>query len=122
MGYKTTVVSNVNKAFKLLGDLSSVLVLSSTTAADFDFATNSVINKTVTSLTVKAVFVSKTGNRKDDKGDMSIDGSFIFKATDVGDISLYDTATNSVTGEVWRLVRPYTNDGFIVTVNVVRQR
>ena len=50
----------------------------------------------------------------------SVSLQMLFKATDVPEPSIYDTITTS-DNRVWRMVPPYTNDGFLVTVSLAKE-
>lgn len=119
MGYQNTVKSNVTKAFRLLKDLAVQVTLSSKANTGFDFATNSVTNVTTTSKVIKAIPLEKRRNPSD-KLDSTISHSYLFKAEDVPDPTIYDTITVVSTGETWNVVPPCTNDGFTVTANVAK--
>jgi hypothetical protein len=119
MGYQATVKNNVNKAFKLLKDLAVSVTLSSKASTGFDFATNSVVGVTTTSKVIKAIPIDKKRNPSD-KLDSTISRSYLFKADDLPDPTIYDTITVVSTSEVWNVVTPYANDGFTVTVNVTK--
>lgn len=124
MGYRGTVKSNVNKAFRLLKDLAVPVTLTSKSDSGFDFATNSV--KTPVSLTKPIMAIPVTKRRSPDgKGSHSLQHSFLLKASDIDDPTIYDTLSvlgvNDAVAQVWKVVPPYENDGYTITVNVSKE-
>jgi len=123
MGYRNTVQGNVNKAFNLLKDLAVMVTLSSKSDSGFNFATNSVDTQVVTTKLIKAIPITKA-RRPDAKSSATVQHSFLFKAIDLKDPTIYDSITVidklGNVSEVWQIAPHYTSDGFTVTVNVVR--
>lgn len=119
MGYKATISSNVDKAFKMLKDLAVMVTLSSKKDSGFDFAANAPLTVVTTSKSILGVPVQKKRDPSTNPNN-TISHSFIFKAKDLPDPTIYDTIS-VIGGETWRIVPPYDNDGFIITVNVTRE-
>lgn len=119
MGYANTIRGNVKKAFNLLGDLALDVTLSHTANAGFDFATNSTITPVLTTKVIKGVLVERKRERGE-KPNSSAQMSFLFKAEDLDDPTVYDTIT-TIAGAIWRVVPPYSNDGYLITVNVAKE-
>jgi len=120
MGRSSLVQGNVDKAFKLIGDLASDVTLTHTGNQGFDFSANAVKLPTTNSKVIKGLFIEKKRTRSDTEINSSISTSFMFKAKDLDDPTLYDTITMS-TGAVWKMIPPYLNDGFLITVNVAKE-
>lgn len=119
MGYRNTISSNVDKAFKLLKDLVVDVTLSSRSDTGFDFASNSAISVTTASKPIQAILISKT-RPPSDKSSSTVQQSFLFKAKDISDPTIYDTIT-IVNGGSWKVKPPYQNDGFLVTADVTKE-
>lgn len=120
MSLSRRVTTLVRKAFNLVGDIAKNVTLSQKTVESFDFATgNNLPNPTVTTTSVvKAIILSK--KRFDRKsGSHSITTEIMFKTEDIEDMSVYDTVT--VDNVVWRLVPPYKNDGYVITMTIVKE-
>lgn len=120
MGYRNTIRSNVKKAFNLAGDLAIKVVLTKTTNAGFDFSTNAVVPETIMTAEVKGILVTTT-TTEDGKSDETLRTSFLFKATEVEDANSYDTIQEVVSGKLWKIIPPCTNDGFITTAYCTRK-
>ena len=114
MGYANTVKNAVRRAFNTAGDLVDNVVLTQTTDSGFDFATNQVKTPVVSSKALKALFVTTR------KRDSTLQASFLLRSEDITDVTIYDTLTTSK-GVVWRMIAPYVNDGFVMTINVTKE-
>jgi hypothetical protein len=119
MGYSTLVRGSVKKAFNLLKDLAVDVIMTSKSNTGFDFSTNSVGTVALSSKTIKAIPVSKT-IRATAELPSSIQNSFLFKAEDFQEPNIYSTIT-VIGGSTWTIVPPFNNDGYTVSVNVVRE-
>jgi hypothetical protein len=117
MGFRSTVNGNVKKAFALLGDLAQNVTLTRKANSGFNFATNAPIASTITASIVKGVLIKQ---RDDPKVGSSIQTSFMFKAADISDPTIYDTIT-MLDGEVWKVVPPFANDGYVITISVAKE-
>lgn len=117
MGLNSIIQANVDKAFKLLGDLVVTVTLSKKTASAFDFNLKAPILSSTALASIEAIKLPRKKSRDDSK--LAYTDSFLFKSIEIGDASLYDTITLS-DGTVWGVVLPITNDGFITTLNVAR--
>lgn len=118
MGYSNTIKGNVKKAFNLLGDIAVNVTFSHTTNSGFNFSTAEVTAPATTTKTIKGFIVAKRRERNE-KPDNAVQMSLIFKAEDIPDPSIYDTITaDSI---VWRVIPPYNSDGYVITVNIVKE-
>lgn len=125
MGYRNSVTSNVRKAFSMLKDLAVDVTLSNNRATGFDFGTAEPVIVTGAAKYIKGILIQKKQERGTSRpgapqSGSSINMQMLFKATDVPDPSIYDTITTREL-QVWKMVPPYTNDGFLVTVSVTKE-
>lgn len=124
MGYANTIKGNVRKAFNMVGDLAVNATLTRNANTGYDFATASVKTPTTTSKVVKAILITKR-RQSADKLSSSLQTSFLMKAEDVPDPTVYDTLTVSAgistAVGTWRMVPPYENDGYLITVNCAKE-
>jgi|GEM_PF-5252089 len=117
---RTSVIKNgVKKAFAMAGDIVKTVVLTQSKGNSFDFASNDIVTGTISSKPIQGLLVTHRRNRDDTK--VSVQQDFLFQSTDLDEISPYDTITDS-DGNVWKMVLPFRNDGFIVTVSVNRSQ
>ena len=125
MGLRNLAESSVKKAFNAVKDLALDVVLTNSAATGYDFATAEAVMSATTTRPVKGILIEK----KQGRGRASAEGvqtgssvslQMLFKATDVPEPSIYDTITTS-DNRVWRMVPPYTNDGFLVTVSLAKE-
>jgi hypothetical protein len=117
MGYKTTIKSNVDKAFRLLKDLVVPVTLTDVNATfDFSTSTTSAINATKV---ISGLEVDKKKSKGDKNDSTVITKAMVFKSADFLEPSRYSTLT--LPGNVvWKIVPPIVDDGFTVTVELVR--
>jgi len=118
MSYANMIRGQVRKAFNAVGDLAQLVTLSHQANAGFDFATNAVKTPVTTTKVIKGVLVEKK-RTSEDKLSSTIQTSFLFKAEDLNDPTIYDSITTA-DSSIWKVVPPYQNDGFLITVNVTR--
>lgn len=119
MGYKSLVVSSVNKAFSLVKDLAINVTLSKSTVTGFDFASNSAVVTNAPAIIVKAILVTKARKPTDEQS-ATVSNSLLMKSIDIPDPTIYDRITME-DGSMWSLVMPYANDGYTITVNIKRE-
>jgi hypothetical protein len=122
MGYNSLINGQLKKAFTLMKDLVDVVVLSHSTAT-FNFATGTVTNGAAVDKSIKGLLITKkrqsTSRNQQELGNTKAT-SYIFQAQDLSDPTIYDTITLA-NGDVYRMVPPYENDGFLITVNVTKE-
>jgi hypothetical protein len=115
MGYDSLIKSQVKRAFSSIKDLAKTVTLSQSSNAGFNFTTGEVGTVTTTTKTVKAVIINK--KRKDDVN-AAIETEMLINAADLDDPTIYDTVT--ISGVVWNMITPYNNDGYTITIKIVR--
>jgi len=124
MGYDAIVKKNVQKAFKTIGDLASTVTLSQKNSNGFNFATQVVSATSITTKVIKGLLVEQKKPLGGSKGQpllsTSLQMAFQFQSTDLKDPDIYDTITMQ-NGEVWKMVPPYKDDGYLITVNVSKE-
>jgi hypothetical protein len=111
MSLKAKVNAAVDKAFAAIGDLAVSGTISNRTVGSYNFATGATVG-TTTSVGV-TVFIQSTTKPSDGafsstalmKSNMSVDG--------------YDTLTVGTT--VYNIT-DYTDDGFVITMSLVREK
>lgn len=118
MGYAKLVNSNINTAFRKLQDFTTAVTLSKATNNGFDFATNKVSSASVEVSQIRG-FILNSKREQTDKPASSKTISMLFKAKELPDPTIYDTLTMS-DGSVWKIIPPYLNDGFTITLNIAR--
>jgi hypothetical protein len=121
MGYRALVQRQVDLAFKAIGDLKVSVVLINRTASSFDFAADQAVTLPDEVKTIEGVLTEEGAGSKDRKGSNlsgAVKAELILKSTDVRNPDLYDTAV--IDGVAWKFVLPYENNGYTITVNLVR--
>jgi hypothetical protein len=111
MSLKAKINAAVDKAFAAIGDLAVSGTISNKTVGSYNFATGATVG-TTTSVSV-TVFIQSTAKPSDGafsstalmKSNMSVDG--------------YDTLTVGTT--VYNIT-DYTDDGFVITMSLVREK
>ena len=118
--YQKVIARAARKAFRQIGTLAKDVVFSSSQPPSFDFSNATSTNGAVTTLTIKVV-ETKTKQKKDsDVESMNARlKSLLLLTEDAPDLNPYDTV--AIAGEVWKVVLPIENDGFITTVNVTKE-
>lgn len=119
MGYSTAIKGNVKKAFNLLKDLATVVTFTNRLNTGFNFATNTVTGATSTSKSLKVLVVDK---KRDSSEELTstLKKTLLLKSEDLGDPSIYDTVTLA-NGEVWNMVPPHSNDGYVLVIQLARE-
>jgi hypothetical protein len=115
MGYDSLIKKQVKRAFAAVKDLAKDVVLTQSPPSGFDFATGEATIPAATTKTVKAMVVVK--KRKGDVNAAPMT-ELLMNAEDVSDPTIYTTVT--IEGIIWNVVPPYKNDGFTITVEIVR--
>lgn len=119
MGYRTTVRSNVQKAFNILKDLAINVTFSRSTVTEFDFATNAAVATVIPPVIVKAILINKA-RKPDSEQSGTSSTSLLMKVEDISDPTIYDRITMP-DGSVWRIVTPCSNDGYTITVEIRKE-
>jgi hypothetical protein len=115
MGYNNFLKGKVRQAFKAAKDLVKDVTLSTRTATGFDFGAGTATMSATTTKVVKALIVEKS--RKTDTS-IAAYTELLMVSEDIGDPTIYDTVT--IDGIVWNIVPPYKNNGYTITVEIVR--
>jgi hypothetical protein len=111
MSLKAKVNAAVDKAFAAIGDLAVSGTISNRTVGSYNFATGETVGTTIS--VAVTVFIQSTTKPSDGafsstalmKSNMSVDG--------------YDTLTVGTT--VYNIT-DYTDDGFVITMSLVREK
>lgn len=122
MGYNSLINGQLKKSFTLLKDLVDNVTLSHSSAS-FNFATGNVTTVASTPKPIKGLLVTKkrqTTSRSQSELGNTKQVSYLFQSQDLDDPTVYDTITLP-NGDVYRMVPPYENDGFLITVNVTKE-
>jgi hypothetical protein len=116
MGYRSLVEGNVRKAFRMVKDLASDVVLNRKPVGDFDFATSSVKKTRAETATAKAIMMSMLKGSAEHNSPRRV---VLFSKTEVGDLTIYDSFTWD--GVVWKLGPVLSDDGYVVTAEMYRE-
>ena len=123
MGFKSLINSNIRKAFNTAKDLAMDVTLTNTRATGFDFGSGSPTLVATAPVYIKGILVTERQRKDNPSPGSSTLGTtsmeMMFKAADVPEPSLYDTVTTR-DGRSWRIVEPYSNDGYIATVTLAK--
>jgi len=119
MGYSAMIKKNVKKAFGMAGDLVTLVTLSQKNNTAFNFTTEAVTSTSTVTTTIKGLFVNKK-RPSGDKLTSTLQTSFQFMSEDLKDPDIYDTITMP-DASIWKMVPPYEDDGYIITVNVAKE-
>lgn len=119
MGFQSMIQSNVRKAFSRLKDLAVTVTLSQMNNTTYNFGTNAAASTSVTTKSIKGVLLEKKRVRGAPIS-TSLNMEMLFMAADLDDPDIYDTITMP-TGDIWKVVPPYKNDGFLITVGVAKE-
>ena len=115
MGYSALVERNIDKAFKLIGDLANTVTLVRK-ADSFNFSTLNVKSVELANLVTLAVItvVKKPTTEHNVKAT-----SMILKTKEVGDINLFDTVI--VNSETYKIGPVVSTDGFLTMVEIFKE-
>jgi hypothetical protein len=121
MGFKSLIKAQVKQAFNAIKDLADDVILTSKNVTGYNFGDNTVAATSITTKSIKGLLVEKKRDFPRSTKELPVTKSMqmIFQAADLDDPDVYDTITMS-NGDVWRMVPPYKNDGFLITVDVAR--
>lgn len=118
MSYNNTIIKNVRKAFKLVGDLAVDVKLVASKPLEFDFNEVESITTSKTSSTLKGIVNDKrrTPITKYQEGS-AIVSTILLKSEDVSNLTEYDALT--IDGIVWN-ISSFSDDSYVTTVTIVR--
>jgi hypothetical protein len=120
MSLRSTVRSNVRKAFSAIKDLAIDITLQQSDASSFNFRTATAEQTEVVSTVIKGVVIEK----KRDKRELQLTEANTLKAeiivitADISDLTIYDTAVFE--GKSWKIIPPIKDNGYIVVLDVAR--
>lgn len=118
MGYRKLVIKQVRGAFKTAGDLLVDVTLLQKANTTFDFSTQEAVTAAPVSKTVKAFFSNK-GRVKSEEPTNTIRGSLLIMSEELTDAAIYATAR--IDGVLWNMVKPYKDNGFVVSIDITRE-
>ncbi len=116
MGYKAIVERNVDKAFKLIGDLAITVTLKRKTKATFNFDTLDVKQTLSTDLLTTAVLL-ETNKSTTEHNTRS--ASLMLKTKEIGDINLFDSVT--IGTDLFKIGPIISTDGYITNVEIFKE-
>lgn len=116
--YRRVVLRAVKRAFRQVGTLANSAVFSSSQPAGFNFA-NGAVADGVSSTKPIRVIVTDTKKKSDEKSMNTRYKTLVLLAEDAPNIGVYDSVT--IDGEVWRIVLPIRNDGYVINADVTRE-
>jgi hypothetical protein len=98
-----------------LGDLVTDITVTQSTATSFNFNTSAVVGSSVTPKVIKGLIQTK----KKSRDSLTNTTSILFESSDIEDPSIYDTFI--INGVIWTGVPPYTNNGYLITIDVTKE-
>jgi len=116
MGYRSMVEKNVDKAFKLVGDLATSVTLVRKASSTFNFNTLGVKNVNLANLITLAIVTNITKNAEDRN---VLRTSMMLKTKEIGDINLFDTVI--INNETFKIGAPISTDGYVTTVEIFKE-
>jgi hypothetical protein len=123
MGYRSTVRSNVNKAFQLIGDLAQQMTLYKSKPVAYDFSEGEVEIKNEATLVVTGVLInasqSRLGNGALTQGRVT-NSSIIIKKEDVEDYSILTDFDRIKVGTKKYGVVGFEDNDYTITLTVVK--
>jgi hypothetical protein len=114
------VKSSVKKAFSAVGTLATVATFRLRSSSEFNFSEMTATVTDMPTLSVRAL-ISKKEQVETKKGQPSntMKMQIIMMSDGLPQLDSYDTVElNSVE---WNIVKPFTDDGFITTLNLTRE-
>jgi hypothetical protein len=126
MSYRLLVKSQVNKAFKDIGDLAKTVTLVQKKMDSFDFSTSEVVEGTKQSTTVTAIVTvsknkeSSTGNANEGLRNV-IRRTLLMKSEDITMTTLTSYSTVLIDAVEWTIVPPFKDNEFTITIDVIRE-
>jgi hypothetical protein len=116
MGYASFIRRQVERAFRLTGDIAFDVTLQSRNVGSFNFTTQSVPTAASSSRVVRAIKV-KEGSPEEVSGTLHME--ILLSAENVPTPDIYDKAV--INGDTWNIVPPYSSDGFLLTLKLARE-
>jgi len=116
MGFQSLIRTQVEKAFKQLGDLKDIAIFTAEKPTVFDF-NNQQMSSVIETKAVEGVLLKRT-KYQNKEGDSAFDATFLINTSNeaLGDISMFSTAV--IKGVTWKIVHPYSTNGFTTTVKL----
>lgn len=119
MGYRALIQRQVRSAFSKLKDLAVDVTLSRSSPTTFNFSTMAAGVSAPTSTVVKGVVTEvKRKDNRDGKSQNTKISELILITADVADFTDFDTIT--IGGILWKPSLPYLDNGYTITVEIVR--
>lgn len=116
MSYRAMVENNVDKAFKLIGDLAITVTLNKKTKATFDFNTLDVKTTLLSGIVTNAVMLTND-KRTAEHNTRSV--SLMLKTKEIGDINLFDSVT--IGTDVFKIGPIISTDSYITNVEILKE-
>lgn len=120
MGYAAVIKKNVKRAFIAAGDLTKIVTLSQKTASNYDFGTmqpNTTLNAAKVLRGIVYNEKSKASSKSRDVSNTKVT-KLLLISEDVPTASIYDTVV--IEGVTWNIVYPYEDNGYTLTMEIVR--
>jgi hypothetical protein len=120
MSLRSTVRSNVRKAFSAIKDLAIDITLQQSDSSSFNFRTASAEQTEVVSTVIKGVVIEKKRDKREIQTSEAntLKAEIIVITADVSDLTVYDTAIFE--GKSWKVIQPVKDNGYIVVLDVAR--
>lgn len=115
MGYNSLVKNQVKKAFSAVKDLAKLVTLAQSAPSGFNFSTGEATIVASATKVVKAIVITKKRKGEVDAAPIT---ELLMNAADLDDPTIYDTVT--IDSVLWNIVTPYTNNGYTISVEIVR--
>lgn len=112
MSYDNLIKRQVRNSFKKVGDLAKAITLQQKNVTDFNFASKEVIATTLIITETKYILIEE--GRKEASENPSKYMKIIISSEDISDPDIYDKAI--INGDVWTIVTPFENNGYIITL------
>jgi len=116
MGYKAMLERNIDKAFKLIGDLAISVTLVRKTKSTFNFDTLDVKNVESENLLTLAVI---TEMKKPTSEHNTRVTSMMLKTKEIGDVNLFDSVI--INNETFKIGPLISTDNFITNVEIFKE-
>jgi hypothetical protein len=120
MSLRSTVRSNVRKAFSAIKDLAIDITLQQSDSSSFNFRTASAEQTAVVSTVIKGVVIEKKRDKREIQTSEAntLKAEIIVITADISDLTIYDTAVFE--GKSWKVIQPVKDNGYIVVLDVAR--
>ena len=117
MSYRTLITNNITDAFNLVGDIAEDMTFTNENVSGYDFATQTVINGSSSTKTVKGI-VTKEYKTNDDKPRINAD--IMLKSSDIDSKTLDGYDTLVFRSKTWA-INKYEDNGYVITLTVGRE-